>query len=95
VRYLPAGARAGDLAPHLTVATYPTPNGFTEIKAAAKNAKTKTIRLAGGGLAVYDLATPTNVHLAFPAQKYQVEVFSPDKGTATSLVSRGAIRPIG
>jgi hypothetical protein len=95
VRYLPPGVAAGDLRPFLTVATYPTSHGFTEIQASAKSSKTKTIHLAGGGLAVYDTATPTNVHLAFPGQPYQIEVFAPDKGTATGLVSSGAIRPIG
>jgi hypothetical protein len=94
VRYLPPGVAAGDLRPYLTIATYPTPHGFTEIQASAKSARTKTIHLAGGGLAVYDTSTPTNVHLAYPGQPYQIEVFAPGSGTATALVSNGAIRPI-
>lgn len=94
VRYLPQGTAAGDLQPHLTVATYARPNGFAEIQAAAKNPKAKTIDLEGGGIAVYDPAVPTNVHLAYPEDAYQVEVFSPDAGVALSLVSKGAIRPV-
>lgn len=94
VRYLPNGTPSGDLQPHLTVATYARPNGFAEIQAAAKNPKAKTIDLAGGGIAVYDPAVPTNVHLAYPKDAYQVEVFSPDAGVALRLVSKGAIRPV-
>ena len=94
VRYLPEGTPAGDLQPHLTVATYARPNGFAEVQAAAKNPKAKTIDLPGGGLAVYDPAVPTNVHLAYPEDAYQVEVFSPEAGVALRLVSKGAIRPV-
>jgi hypothetical protein len=94
VRYLPSGAPAGDLQPHLTVATYARPNGFAEIQAAARNADAKTIDLSDGGIAVYDPAVPTNVHLAYPKDAYQVEVFSPDAGVALRLVSKGVIRPV-
>jgi len=94
VRYLPHGTRAGDLQPHLTVATYARPNGFAEIEAAAKGPDAKTIELEGGGIAVYDPSVPTNVHLAYPQDAYQVEVFSPDQGVALRLVSKGAIRPV-
>lgn len=94
VRYLPNGAPAGDRQPHLTVATYARPNGFAEIKAAARNPKAKTVELPGGGIAVYDPAVPTNVHLAYPQDAYQVEVYSPDAGVALRLVSKGAIRPV-
>jgi hypothetical protein len=80
--------------PHLTVATYARPNGFAEIQAAAKNPKAKTIDLEGGGIAVYDPAVPTNVHLAYAEDAYQVEVFSPDAGVALGLVTKGAIRPV-
>jgi hypothetical protein len=94
VRYLPEGTPAGDLQPHLTVATYARPNGFAEVQAASKNPRAKTIDLTGGGLAVYDPAVPTNVHLAYPTDAYQVEVFSPEPGVAQRLVSKGAIRPV-
>jgi hypothetical protein len=94
VRYLPKGTPAGALQPFLTVATYARPNGFTEIQAAAKNPKAETIDLADGGLAVYDPSVPTNVHLAYPDDAYQIEVFSPDAGVALRLVSNGKIRPV-
>lgn len=94
VRYLPAGARAGDLRPFLTVATYPASNGFSEIEAAARRPQAQKIRLAGGGLAVYDAASSTNVHLAYPGQPIQIEVYAPVPTTATRLVSSGAVRPV-
>jgi hypothetical protein len=94
VRYLPAGSGAGDLEPHLTVATYARPNGYAEVQAAAKNEGSQSIELEGGGLAVYDAKAPTNVHLAFQGEAYQVEVFSPEGALALRLVSNGKIQPV-
>jgi hypothetical protein len=94
VRYLPSGSAAGDLDPHLTVATYARPNGYAEVQAAAKNEGSRSIELEGGGLAVYDVKAPTNLHLAFPGEAYQVEVFSPEGDLALRLVSNGKIQPV-
>ena len=93
VRYLPSNARAGDPRRFLTVATYPREAAFAEMQEAIESTS-KTIRLAGGGLAVYDPAQPTNVHLAYPGQPYQIEVFAPERGLAPMLVSSGAVRPV-
>ena len=94
VRYLPTGTAAGDLQPHLTVATYARPNGYAEVQAAAKNEGSRSLELEGGGLAVYDAKAPGNVHLAFPGEAYQVEVFSPEGDLALRLVSSGKIRTV-
>ena len=94
VRYLPTGTAAGDLQPHLTVATYARPNGYAEVQAAAKNEGSRSLELDGGGLAVYDPKAPTNVHVAFPGQAYQIEVFSPENDLALRLVTNGKIRPV-
>ena len=94
IRYLPAGSGAGELEPHLTVATYARPNGYAEVQAAAKNEGSRSIELDGGGLAVYDTKAPTNLHLAFPGEAYQVEVFSPEDDLALRLVSNGKIQPV-
>jgi hypothetical protein len=91
VRYLPPGSRAGDPHALLTVATYPRPKAFAEVQHAATAARSKTIDLAGGGLAVYDPAHPSNVHLAYPGQPYQIEVYAPRR--AVQLVASGAVRP--
>jgi hypothetical protein len=93
VRYLPAGVQAGDEGPALTVATYPRANGFAEVRRAARRG-TKTIPLPGGGLAVYDASGSTNVHLAYPHEPYQVEVFSPRLDVARGLVVSGAVQPL-
>jgi hypothetical protein len=35
---------------------------------------------------VYDPASLTNLHLAYPGQSFQIEVFAPDTATAKRLV---------
>jgi hypothetical protein len=95
VRYLPPGAAAGDTRPFLTVATYPRSKAYAEVRHAAASAKSRTIDLAGGGIAVYDPRRPTNVHLAYPGQPYQIEVFVPAGSAAVRLVESGAVRPVG
>lgn len=94
VRYLPEGVAAGDVTPYLTVATYARPNAFEEVQSAAKNEGTQTIELPDGGVAVYDPRTPTNLHMAYPDQAFQVEVYDPTGTEAPSLVQSGAIRPV-
>ena len=94
IRYLPPSARAGDLRAFLTVATYPRPNAFAEVTRASTADGAETIRLAGGGIAVYDEDEPTNVHIAYPAQPYQIEVFAPTPGIARRLVASGAVAPL-
>ena len=95
IRYLPPNAHAGDVRPFLTVATYPRPNSFAEVQTAAKERNDRKIELAGGAIAVYDRNRPTNVHIAYPAQPYQVEVYAPAPGEARRLVAEGAVRPVG
>lgn len=94
IRYLSPEARPGGPKPFLTIATYPRRNAFTEVRAASRKGTTETIHLAGGGIAVYEPAHPTNVHLAYPGQAYQIEVFAPEAGLARQLVSSGAVRPV-
>ena len=52
------------------------------MQAAAKNEGSASIELDDGGLAVYDKASPTNLHLAYPGEAFQIEVFSPEDGEA-------------
>ena len=77
------------------MATYVRPNGFREIETVAAKPKAITIRLAGGGIGVYTPSEPKNIHIAYPAQPYQIEVFSPKASLAKSLTTSGAIRPAG
>jgi hypothetical protein len=94
VRYLPNGTAAGALEPHLTVATYNRPDGYAEVESAAKNEGSRSFEVDGGGLAVYNPASPTNVHLAYPDASYQLEVFAPEEGLALRLVENGKIKPV-
>jgi hypothetical protein len=93
IRYLPSGEQAGSTAPALTVATYPRSNGFEEVRRAADGENVTELELPRGGLAVVDEATGTNVHLAYPDQPYQVEIYSPQAGVARRLVANGTVRP--
>jgi hypothetical protein len=93
VRYLRDGMPAGDLEPQLTVVTYSLPNALARLRAGRSGRMTR-IPLQGGGLAVVDPSRPTNVHLAYPGQPVQVEVFAPEPGLARRLVEAGAVRPL-
>lgn len=95
VRYLPPGARAGASGSFLTIATYSRPNGYREVLKASTEAKARTIKLAGGGIAVYSSDEPANVHLGYPGQPYQIEVFAPEADLARKLVAGGLVRPAG
>ena len=94
VRYLPPKTRAGAAAPFLTIATYRRPNGYREVLSVSKKPSATTIKLAGG-IAVYSSDDPTNLHLAYPGQPYQIEVFAPQRDLARRLVAAGAVRPVG
>jgi hypothetical protein len=72
------------------VATYPFPGAFAGIQRTAREKNQRTIKLAGGGLAVFNPTVPTNVHLAYPGSDYQIEVFDP-AGRANRIVSAGRI----
>jgi hypothetical protein len=93
LRYLKEGVSAGDLAPQLTVVTYTLPNALSRLRAGRSGRSTR-IQLPGGGLAVIDSSRPTNVHLAYPRQSVQVEVFAPEPGLARRLVEAGDVRPL-
>ena len=79
----------------LTIATYRRPNGYREVLTVSKKPSATTIKLAGGGIAVYSTDDTTNLHLAYPGQPYQIEVFAPQRDLARGLVAGGAVRPVG
>ena len=76
------------------IATYPQQEALSQVKAAGSRSGIVKLELKGGGLAVYDPARPTSVFAAFPDVDNQIEVYSPKKGEARSLVERGRIIPI-
>ncbi len=95
IRYLPPDAGAGDRRPlFLAIGSYPVRNPFTQVKAASKRPGAVSLKLSGGGIAVYDRSRPTSVYFAYPDSKVQVEVYAPGGRTARSLVLAGRIAPI-
>jgi hypothetical protein len=95
IRYLPHGVKVGTQKPYLSVATYPLGGAFRAIEASAKKANQVTIKLANGGLAVFDSSYPKSIHLAYPGSNYQVEVFDPSAAQVRKLVSSGQVSTIG
>lgn len=96
VRYLPPNVRAGDRrADFLAVGTYPVRNPFAQTRAAGRRHGAVTLKLPGGGIAVYDRARPTSVYFAYPGSNVQVEVYSPRSQEARTLVLAGQVVPVG
>jgi hypothetical protein len=93
IRYLPPGVRVGASQAYLSVGTYPFAGALAGIQRVAKQKGQRTIKLAGGGLAVFNPKIPTDVHLAYPGSNYQVEVFDPT-GKTRQLVASGRITSI-
>jgi hypothetical protein len=95
VRYLPEGTAVGDpRSRFLTVATYPRAGAFAELKRAAKADGAVSLKIAGGGLAVFSEARPTSVYLGYPDARYQVEVFHPSPDEARRLALSGQVVPV-
>jgi hypothetical protein len=95
VRYLPSAAKVGDKAPaYLTVGTYLEKNAFPSIRRAAARQGAISLKIAHGGLMVFNKLTPKSVYFGYPGAKYQVEVYDPSPQQARSLVLAGAIVPI-
>jgi hypothetical protein len=95
VRYLPAGVRAGDRrSAFLTVATYRVPAGRAALARAAKAKDAVRIPVAGGGEAVFNRGRPQSVYAAGASGRDEVEVFSPVRGQALSLVTAGRAVPV-
>jgi hypothetical protein len=95
VRYLPARVQAGDpRSGLLTIATYPRSDAYADIGAAAKRAGAVSFAIPSNGLAVYDRASPANVHLAYPGEPWQIEVHGADAAKVAALVRAGKIAPV-
>ena len=47
-----------------------------------------------GGAGLYHKANPLSVYLAYPGSNDQIEVYSPESGTAQALVESGRVAPI-
>lgn len=94
IRYLPHGVPVGAVEPYLTVGTYPVANAFSVTSTLAHESGAVQVTVPHGGVGFYDTSSPTNVYLAFPNTKYQIEVYDPAAGEARRLVVSGRIAPV-
>jgi hypothetical protein len=95
VRYLPPGIGVADFGRRLLiVATYPQENAFAELQRKARREGGFTLALPRGGVAYYREQHSTNVYLAYPGSRYQVEVFDPSPQRARRLIVSGRIVPV-
>jgi len=94
IRYLPHGASVGTATQYLTIGTYPVKNALEVTKAAAKGGDAETIDVDRGGFAFYSKSSPANVHLAYPGEDYQIEVFDPSAQRAREIVSAGRLTTV-
>ncbi len=92
VRYLPPGVRVGDKrANWLIIATYPFANAEARLKEIAHGGGAT---LPGGGFELPDASYPDSVHLAFPRENYEVEVYDPSPGIARAVAASGTVKPV-
>jgi hypothetical protein len=94
IRYLPPNGAPTPATGVLTVGTYRLPNAYNALLRAAKAPGAKTYKLPKHGRALVDAGNPTDVHLAYRSQPFQVEVFDPTPGRALKLVRSGQVRPV-
>lgn len=94
VRYLPAGMHVADPGKALTVATYELAGAWGVAQQAAKRKDAHRQTLAGGMVAIWRTARPTNIYLARPGSTVLVEVFDPDASSARRLSVSGQIQPV-
>jgi hypothetical protein len=95
VRYLPSGTAPGDpRSDFLTIGSYPRPDAYGDVRAAARRPGAVSLRLRDRGLAVYDRSKATSIYLAYPGSTEQVEVYHPSATTALRLVQSGHVRPV-
>jgi hypothetical protein len=96
VRYLTGRAKAGDKrASYVVVATYVQPNAFARVQSTARRQRLAIERLPNGAIAVTEPRNARNVHLVFPVQPYQIEVYAPTAEEAHEIVRSGVVMPVG
>jgi hypothetical protein len=95
VRYLPSGVKLGAKEPYLTIATYPFPGAYPALQKVASQRGSTPVKLSHGGLAVISKVTPKSVHAAYPGVNYQIEIFDPNEGEATTLAIQDQLAALG
>jgi hypothetical protein len=94
LRYLPAGAKAGDPRRLFTIATYPLQNAYAITKTSSKGGDSLTRDVTGGGVATYHTTRPTSVYVAYPGSAFQVEVYHPRASIALRVATSGRVQPV-
>jgi hypothetical protein len=94
LRYLPSGVPVGDKGLHLTIGTYPEANAYAMTRNAASEPGAVRLKVGGGGVAFYRPSRPESVYVAFPHDRAQLEVYSPDPAQARRLATGGKLRPV-
>ena len=91
IRYLPPGVDVGAKdAKYLVIVTYPYKNAFDALENVANG---KEIAIPDGGIALVNESSPRNVHVAFPNEDYQVEIYDPSPARSLEVARSGAVRP--
>jgi hypothetical protein len=94
LRYLPAGAKAGDKRKFLTIATYPFQNAYAATKTGSKGPGTVSQDIPGGGVATYHKKGRSSVYVAYPGTAFQIEVYDPHSAVAQRLANNGSVQPV-
>lgn len=96
IRYLKNGAKAGDERPaFVAVGTYPARSATSDLRKASRNIKgAELARADDGALLLVDPSSAKSVHLVYPGEDSQIEVYSPIPGQALRIAKRGEVQPI-
>jgi hypothetical protein len=95
VRYLPAGAAAGDeTAGALTIGSYPLPDPVAALEEFAERPGSVIHRSRNGFEIVTNPQSPTSAYFASPDNSVQVEVYDPSPKRALNLALSGRVRPV-
>lgn len=96
VRYLTAGAEAGDQrADFLTVGTYLHSDPVGALRRQGKESGGVLAEAPGGAVVYFSRNQPRSVYMAYPGVDVQIEVYDPSFQRALQLVNSGQIVPAG
>lgn len=86
IRYIKSATQSSNVvANSRVIATYTAANAFGNTVAAASRAGNKGFRNPNGSVVFYANTKNTDVYLAFPNKKVQIEIYDPLAGQALSL----------
>jgi hypothetical protein len=94
VRYLTAGAKAGDPRPFLTVGSYQLADPVATLRSLGGKTGGVLASAPGDGVVYFDRTDPKSIYLAYPGTEVEIEVFSPEFKEALQLVTDGRIVPV-